>query len=152
MGFGLPASIGAKVGAPGETVWCLCGDGGFQMTIQELATIAQEDLDIKIAVFNNGWLGMVRQWQELIYSKRYFGTALYNPDFVKIAEAYGIEATRVSKKIEVRSAIRKAMSHKGPFLIEFVVEPEENVYPFVPPGKIIVEFLELPDLTGSRKK
>jgi acetolactate synthase I/II/III large subunit len=152
MGFGLPAAIGAKVGAPHETVWCICGDGGFQMTVQELATMAQENLNINIAVFNNGWLGMVRQWQELIYSKRYFGTQLYNPDFVKIAEAYGIKGVRVAKKIDVRPAIEQSMAHNGPFLIEFVVEPEENVYPFVPPGKMLVEFLEMPSPTGSLKK
>ena len=152
MGFELPGAIGAKVGCPHETVWCIAGDGGFQMTVQELATIVQEDLDINIAVFNNGWLGMVRQWQELIYNKRYFGTRLYNPDFVKIAEAYGIKGVKVSKKIDVRPAIHKAMEHKGPFLIEFIVEPEENVYPFVPPGKTIVEFLELPNPAASLKK
>jgi len=152
MGFELPGAIGAKVGCPQETVWCIAGDGGFQMTVQELATMVQEDLDINIAVFNNGWLGMVRQWQELIYNKRYFGTQLYNPDFVKIAEAYGIKGVKVSKKIDVRPAIHKAMEHKGPFLIEFIVEPEENVYPFVPPGKTIVEFLELPDPATSLKK
>ncbi|MCX5993412.1 MAG: biosynthetic-type acetolactate synthase large subunit [Chloroflexi bacterium] len=152
MGFELPGAIGAKVGCPQETVWCIAGDGGFQMTVQELATMVQEDLDINIAVFNNGWLGMVRQWQELIYNKRYFGTKLYNPDFVKIAEAYGIKGVKVSKKIDVRPAIHKAMEHKGPFLIEFMVEPEENVYPFVPPGKTIVEFLELPDPAASLKK
>lgn len=152
MGFGLPASIGAKVGAPNETVWCICGDGGFQMTVQELATMAQEDLDINIAIFNNGWLGMVRQWQELIYEKRYFGTKLYNPDFVKIAEAYGIKGRRVTKKIDVRPAIEESLAHKGPFLIEFLVEPEENVYPFVPPGKTLVEFLEMPRPTINLKK
>jgi acetolactate synthase-1/2/3 large subunit len=152
MGFELPGAIGAKVGCPQETVWCIAGDGGFQMTVQELATMVQEDLDINIAVFNNGWLGMVRQWQELIYNKRYFGTQLYNPDFVKLAEAYGIKGVKVSKKIDVRPAIHKAMEHKGPFLIEFIVEPEENVYPFVPPGKTIVEFLELPDPASSLKK
>jgi len=152
MGFELPGAIGAKVGCPQETVWCIAGDGGFQMTVQELATMVQEDLDINIAVFNNGWLGMVRQWQELIYNKRYFGTQLYNPDFVKIAEAYGIKGVKVSKKIDVRPAIHKAMEHKGPFLIEFIVEPEENVYPFVPPGKTIVEFLELPNPAASIKK
>jgi len=152
MGFELPGAIGAKVGCPQETVWCIAGDGGFQMTVQELATMVQEDLDINIAVFNNGWLGMVRQWQELIYNKRYFGTQLYNPDFVKIAEAYGIKGIKVSKKIDVRPAIHKAMEHKGPFLIEFIVEPEENVYPFVPPGKTIVEFLELPNPAASIKK
>jgi acetolactate synthase-1/2/3 large subunit len=152
MGFELPGAIGAKVGCPHETVWCIAGDGGFQMTVQELATMVQEDLDINIAVFNNGWLGMVRQWQELIYSKRYFGTQLYNPDFVKLAEAYGMKGVRVSKKIDVRPAIERSMRHKGPFLIEFVVEPEENVYPFVPPGKTIVEFLEMPSPLGSLQK
>ena len=152
MGFELPGAIGAKVGCPHETVWCIAGDGGFQMTVQELATMVQEDLDINIAVFNNGWLGMVRQWQELIYNKRYFGTQLYNPDFVKLAEAYGMKGVRVSKKIDVRPAIHKAMEHKGPFLIEFVIEPEENVYPFVPPGKTIVEFLEMPSPLESLKK
>jgi len=152
MGFELPGAIGAKVGRPQETVWCIAGDGGFQMTVQELATMVQEDLDINIAVFNNGWLGMVRQWQELIYNKRYFGTKLYNPDFVKLAEAYGIKGVKVSKKIDVRPAIHKAMEHKGPFLIEFIVEPEENVYPFVPPGKTIVEFLELPEPAASLKQ
>ena len=152
MGFELPAAMGAKVACPGDAVWCIAGDGGFQMTVQELATMVQEDLDINIAVFNNGWLGMVRQWQELIYNKRYFGTKLYNPDFVKIAEAYGMKGVRVSKKMDVRPAIHKAMDHKGPFLIEFVVEPEENVYPFVPPGKTIVEFLEMPSPLGSLKK
>jgi len=152
MGFELPGAVGAKVGCPHETVWCIAGDGGFQMTVQELATMVQEDLDINIAVFNNGWLGMVRQWQELIYNKRYFGTQLYNPDFVKIAEAYGIKGLKVSKKIDVRPAIHKAMEHKGPFLIEFIVEPEENVYPFVPPGKTIVEFLEMPNPAASIKK
>ena len=152
MGFELPGAIGAKVGCPQETVWCIAGDGGFQMTVQELATMVQEDLDINIAVFNNGWLGMVRQWQELFYNKRYFGTQLYNPDFVKIAEAYGIKGVKVSKKIDVRPAIHKAMEHKGPFLIEFIVEPEENVYPFVPPGKTIAEFLELPKPASILKK
>jgi acetolactate synthase-1/2/3 large subunit len=152
MGFGLPASMGAKVGAPDETVWCICGDGGFQMTVQELATMAQEDLDINIAIFNNGWLGMVRQWQELIYEKRYFGTKLYNPDFVKIAEAYGIKGRRVTRKIDVRPAIEESMAHRGPFVIEFLVEPEENVYPFVPPGKTLVEFLEMPRPTVNLKK
>ena len=152
MGFELPGAVGAKVGCPHETVWCIAGDGGFQMTVQELATMVQEDLDINIAVFNNGWLGMVRQWQELIYNKRYFGTQLYNPDFVKIAEAYGMKGLKVSKKIDVRPSIHKAMEHKGPFLIEFIVEPEENVYPFVPPGKTIVEFLEMPNPAASIKK
>ena len=144
MGFELPGAIGAKVGRPDETVWCIAGDGGFQMTIQELATIAQENLAIKIAIINNGYLGMVRQWQELFYRRRYVHTQLSCPDFTKIAEAYGIPALRVKDKIEVTSAIEKAMEHQGPFLIDFAVEPEENVFPIVPPGATLVEAMELP--------
>ncbi|HEX75593.1 MAG TPA: biosynthetic-type acetolactate synthase large subunit [Dehalococcoidia bacterium] len=144
MGFELPAAIGAKVGCPDETVWCIAGDGGFQMTIQELATIAQENIAVKIAIINNGYLGMVRQWQELFYGRRYVHTQLSGPDFVKIAEAYGLAALRVRDKREVTAAIEKAMEHQGPFLIDFIVEPEENVFPIVPPGATLVEALELP--------
>ena len=144
MGFELPGSIGVKVGCPDETVWCIAGDGGFQMTIQELATVVQENLAIKIAIINNGYLGMVRQWQELFYGRRYVGTRLYGPDFVKIAEAYGITASRVKDKREVTSAIEKAMEHEGPYLIDFIVEPEENVFPIVPPGASLVEAIEMP--------
>lgn len=144
MGFELPGAIGAKVGRPDETVWCIAGDGGFQMTIQELATMVQENLAIKIAIINNGYLGMVRQWQELFYKRSYVHTKLYNPDFVKIAEAYGIPAMRVKDKIDVIPAIDKAMEHQGPFLIDFVVEPEENVFPIVPPGATLVQSIEMP--------
>ncbi len=144
MGFELPGAVGAKVGRPDETVWCIAGDGGFQMTIQELATIAQENIDVKIAIINNGYLGMVRQWQELFYKRRYVHTQLSGPDFVKIAEAYGLLALRVKDKREVTSAIEKAMEHQGPFLIDFVVEPEENVFPIVPPGATLVQAIEMP--------
>ena len=144
MGFELPGAIGAKVGAPDETVWCIAGDGGFQMTLQELATVAQENIDIKIAIINNGYLGMVRQWQELFYKRNYFGAVLSNPDFVKIAEAYGIPGIRVTEKRMVDQAIEMAMEHQGAFLIDFVVEPEENVYPIVPPGESLIAALELP--------
>jgi acetolactate synthase-1/2/3 large subunit len=144
MGFELPAAIGAKVGCPDETVWCVAGDGGFQMTIQELATITQERTAVKIAIINNGYLGMVRQWQELFYGRRYVATPLSSPDFVKIAEAYGIAAVRVSTKLEVVPAIQKAMEYEGPFLIDFVVEPEENVYPMVPPGAALADLIEAP--------
>ena len=144
MGFELPGAIGAKVGAPDELVWCIAGDGGFQMTIQELATIAQENIDIKIAIMNNGFLGMVRQWQQMFYKRNYFGSLLSGPDFVKIAEAYGIPALRVTTKKMVPEAINKAIAHKGAFLIDFVVEPEENVYPIVPPGESLIEALEFP--------
>jgi acetolactate synthase-1/2/3 large subunit len=144
MGFALPGAVGAKVGQPDQTVWCIDGDGGFQMTVQELGTIAQENLNIKIAILNNGYLGMVRQWQQLFYSRRYVGTPLAGPDFVKIAEAYGIPGMRVTDKLEVPAAIQRAMDHDGAFLLDFVVEPEENVYPMVPPGKSLVEILEMP--------
>lgn len=144
MGFELPAAIGAKVGCPDETVWCVAGDGGFQMTIQELATAAQEKTAIKIAIMNNGFLGMVRQWQELFYGRRYVATPLSGPDFVKIAEAYGIPSMRVRTRLEVIPAIQKAMEHSGPFLIDFVVEPEENVYPMVPPGAALADLIEAP--------
>ncbi len=144
MGFGLPAAMGAKVGCPDKTVWCIDGDGSFQMTIQELATIAQEKVGVKIAVLRNAYLGMVRQWQELFYGKRYVATPLSSPDFVKIAEAYGIPALRVERREEVAPAIQKAMAEPGPFLIDFIVEPEENVYPMVPPGAALAEVLEEP--------
>jgi acetolactate synthase-1/2/3 large subunit len=144
MGFELPAAIGAKVGQPDETVWCIAGDGGFQMTIQELATVVQENIAVKIAILNNGFLGMVRQWQELFYGRRYVHTPLTGPDFVKIAEAYGVPAMRVTDKKLVVSSIQTAMEHNGPYLLDFVVEPEENVFPIVPPGAALVEALELP--------
>lgn len=145
MGFELPAAMGAKVACPQEPVWCVAGDGGIQMTIQELATIVQEKLAVKIAIINNGYLGMVRQWQELFYGRRYVATPLRNPDFVKIAEAYGMPGLRVSDKRQVVSAIERAMAHEGPFLIDFVVEPEENVYPMVPPGASLAEIIEAPE-------
>ena len=144
MGFELPAAVGAKVGCPDETVWCIAGDGSFQMTIQELATVAQERVAIKIAIIDNGYLGMVRQWQEMFYEKRYVATPLSGPDFVKIAEAYGISGLRVTHNNEVVPAIEQAMAHQGPFLIDFMVEPEENVYPMVPPGAALAEVLEEP--------
>ena len=144
MGFELPAAMGAKIGCPEDTVWCIAGDGGFQMTIQELATIVQEKVAVKIAIINNGYLGMVRQWQELFYERRYVATPLSGPDFVKIAEAYGLPGLRVRHKEEVIPAIEQAMAHNGPFLIDFAVEPEENVYPMVPPGASLAEVLEEP--------
>jgi acetolactate synthase-1/2/3 large subunit len=122
----------------------VAGDGGFQMTIQELGTIAQENIAVKIAIINNGYLGMVRQWQEAFYGRRYVATPLNNPDFVKIADAYGIPGLRVTDKKMVVPAIEKAMSHNGPFLIDFVVEPEENVFPMVAPGAALSDIMEGP--------
>jgi len=144
MGFEIPAAMGAKVGCPDRTVWCVAGDGGFQMTLQELATIVQDKVAVKIAIINNGYLGMVRQWQELFYKKRYVATPLTCPDFVKLAEAYCLPGLRVKRKEEVVPAIEQAMEHQGPFLIDFVVEPEENVYPMVPPGAALAEVIEEP--------
>ena len=144
MGFELPAAIGAKVGRPEDVVWCIAGDGGLQMTIQELATIAQENMAIKIGIINNGFLGMVRQWQELFYGRRYVDTKLWNPDFIKIAEAYSIPGIRVNHREEITPAIQKAMDHSGSFLIDFIVEPEENVYPMVPPGESLSQILQMP--------
>jgi acetolactate synthase-1/2/3 large subunit len=144
MGFGLPAAMGARVGCPDKTVWLIDGDGSLQMTIQELATLVQDDIAVKIAILNNGYLGMVRQWQDLFYEKRYVATPLSCPDFVKVAEAYGIGGLRVTRREEVAPAIRKAMDCDGPFLIDFMVEPEENVFPMVPPGASNIEFLERP--------
>jgi len=144
MGFGLPAAMGAKVGRPDDAVWCIDGDGSLQMTIQELATLVQDNIAVKVAIMHNGYLGMVRQWQEFFYEKRYMATPLSGPDFVKVAEAYGIPALRVEHKEEVIPAIEQAMSHQGPFIIDFMIEPEENVYPMVPPGASLAEVLEEP--------
>ncbi|MFC2020503.1 biosynthetic-type acetolactate synthase large subunit [Chloroflexota bacterium] len=144
MGFGLPATIGAKIGMPDKTIWCIDGDGSFQMNIQELATVAQERAAVKIAIFNNGYLGMVRQWQDLFYEKRYVATPLSGPDFVKIAGAYGISAVRVKNNEELVPALEQAMAEDGPFLIDFMVEPEENVYPMIAPGASLSEIIEAP--------
>ncbi len=145
MGFELPAAMGAKVGRPEDTVWCIAGDGGFQMTIQELATIVQEKIAVKVAILNNGYLGMVRQWQEMFYQRRYVATPLSGPDFIKIADAYGIPALRVTRREEVVPAVEQAMAEAGPFIIDFKIEPEENVYPMVPPGAALAEVLEEPE-------
>ena len=142
MGFELPAAMGVKVGRPDEVVWCVAGDGGFQITIQELSTITQENIAVKIAIMNNGYLGMVRQWQELFYKRSYVDTKLWNPDFIKIAEGYDIPGVRVKRREEVIPAIQKAMEYPGAFLIDFCIEPEENIYPIVPPGESLANFFE----------
>jgi len=144
MGFGLPAAVGVKMGRPESAVWLIDGDGSFQMTLHELATIQQEKLAVKIAIMNNGFLGMVRQWQELFHGKRYVATPLWGPDFIKLAEAYGIAGVKVRRKDEVIPAIQQAMAYDGPFVIDFGIEPEENVYPMVPPGASLSQFLEMP--------
>jgi len=144
MGFALPAAIGAKLARPEAEVWVIAGDGGFQMTQCELATIQQEKLDVKITVINNGYLGMVRQWQEFFYDKRYASTPMLSPDFVKLADAYGIPALRVRSRAEVIPAVQKARETKGPVFIEFVVEKEDSVYPMVPAGSDLHAMIRRP--------
>jgi len=134
MGYGLPASIGAKMARPTETVILICGDGGLQMNIQELITLLQEEISIKIFVINNAYLGMVRQWQELFYGKNYASTKLHNPHFVKVAQAYGLEAKAVDKPELLEDAIDSVLDHKGPTLLECKVKSEDNVYPMIKPG------------------
>jgi acetolactate synthase-1/2/3 large subunit len=134
MGFGLPAAIGAKFAQPGREVWAIVGDGGFQMTQAELSTAAQENIEIKIAIMNNHFLGMVRQWQEFFFEKRYSAVQLKNPDFCMIAEAHGIPSRRVLKPDEIHAAVEFARATRGPVLLDFHVEQEEAVYPMVPPG------------------
>ncbi len=141
MGFGLPSAIGAKMGRPELEVWCVVGDGGFQMSLVELATAAQEKLDINIAIVNNGYLGMVRQWQDMFHQKNYSEVEISGPDFVKLAEAYGVTGIRVRTDAEIRPAIERARSIQGPVVIDFVIEPEANVYPIVPPGASNSEML-----------
>ena len=137
MGFALPAAIGAKLGAPERDVVAFIGDGGFQMTIQELGTILQTKVPVKIVVLNNQFLGMVRQWQELFFDKRYAETTMINPDFVKIVEGYGIKARRITKREQVKDAIAEMMASNEAFFIEAVVEKEENVFPMIPSGATV---------------
>lgn len=137
MGYGLPAAIGAKVANPDKTVIVFMGDGGFQMNMQELGTILQSKIGVKMVLMNNSWLGMVRQWQELFYDQRYSATELVNPDFQKIAQAYDIPSARVSSLDELDDAIEKMMQTDGPFLLEACVMPGENVFPMIPAGATI---------------
>ncbi len=142
MGFGLPAAIGAKMGYPDKIVFDIAGDGSFQMNIQELATAVKNNINVKVAILNNSCLGMVRQWQELFYEKKYSHTILdNNPDFVKIAEAYGAKGLRVTRKKDVEGALKEAIKIDAPFVLDFVVAPEENVFPMVPAGASLTEML-----------
>ena len=145
MGFEVPAALGAQVAEPNRTVWTICGDGGFQMTNQEIATMIDENLPVKMAIMNNGFLGMVRQWQELFYGNNYVSVNMSQPDFVKLGEAYGIKSLRVSNKSEVDDVIIEANNHPGPVLIDFQVETEGNVWPMVPAGAALSETVETSD-------
>jgi len=145
MGFALPAAVGAKVARLDADVWVVCGDGGFQMTMAELATIVQENLKVNIAVINNGYLGMVRQWQEFFYDRNYEATPLLNPDFSKLAQAYGIRTFVVNKRAEVVPTVRAAHAHEGPVLIDFKVEQEDTVYPMVAAGAALHDMIRRPN-------
>ena len=144
MGFEIPAALGAQVGKPTAPVWSVAGDGGFQMTNQELMTLAEEKLPVKIALINNGYLGMVRQWQEMYFENHLKAVPIRGPDFVMLAESYGVSAVRVTEQEDVLPALRQAQAHDGPFLIEFVVDSTTNVYPMVPPGGSLADTIEDP--------
>jgi acetolactate synthase-1/2/3 large subunit len=144
MGFALPAAIGAKFACPDSEVWVIAGDGGFQMTAAELSTIVQEKIKINIAIINNGYLGMVRQWQEFFYESNYEATPLVSPDFVKLADAHGIGGRAVRTRADVAAAVQEARSAKGSFLINFMVEKEDSVYPMIPAGSSLHEMIRRP--------
>lgn len=141
MGYGLPAAMGAKIGRPDRVVFSMSGDGGFQMTIQELGTISQYNLDIKIIILNNNFLGMVRQWQQLFFEKRYSFTEMKNPDFVGIAKAYGLASQKVTSRDQLEGAIQEMLDHKGPYVLEVIVEQEDNVFPMIPTGASISDII-----------
>ena len=146
MGFGLPSAIGAKLAKPDREVWTICGDGGFQMTAAELTTINQEQIKVNVCIINNGFLGMVRQWQEFFYEKNYASTPMISPDFVKLAEAHGLKGIRVTNRAEVEKAIEEARAYPGSVVIDFRVEQEDAVYPMVPAGASLDEMIRRPSV------
>jgi acetolactate synthase-1/2/3 large subunit len=139
MGFGLPASIGAKIGRPEKQVVAFLGDGGFQMTIQELGTILHYKIPVKLIILNNGYLGMVRQWQEMFFSKRYASTELINPDFATVAKGFNIPAKKVSKREDLKKSLTDLLAAEGPYLLDIQIEKEGNVLPMVEPGASVSE-------------
>ena len=141
MGYGLPAAMGAKIGRPDREVFAMVGDGGFQMTIQELGTISQYGIGVKVIVLNNNFLGMVRQWQQLFFEKRYSFTEMKNPDFVGIAKAYGLASQKVTSRDQLEGAIQEMIDHPGPYVLEVVVEQEDNVFPMIPTGASISDII-----------
>jgi acetolactate synthase-1/2/3 large subunit len=150
MGFALPAAIGARFARKGEEVWVIAGDGGFQMTACELATCAQERIKVNVAIINNGYLGMVRQWQEFFYDRRYAATPMVSPDFVKLAEAHGLTGLRVEKREQIAGAVASARAAEGTVVIDFRVEREDSVYPMVPSGADLGEMIRRP--TKNRRQ
>jgi acetolactate synthase I/II/III large subunit len=142
MGFALPAAMGVKMGMPDVPVWAVAGDGGIQMNIQELATLRQQGVSVKVAIMNNGYLGMVRQWQQFFHARNYSETPITGPDYVKLADAYGLTGMRITRREDVSAAIHKAMVTEGTVIIDFVIESESNVYPMVAPGSGITSMIE----------
>ena len=142
MGFALPAAMGVKMGIPDATVWAVAGDGGIQMNIQELATLKQEGITVKVAIMNNGYLGMVRQWQHFFHNGNYSETPITGPDYIKLADAYGLTGIRVTKREDVEAAVQKAMNTEGTVIVEFIIESEANVFPMVAPGSAITNMIE----------
>ncbi len=142
MGFAVPAAMGVVLARPGEPVWAISGDGGFQMNMQEMATMVQERIPVKMAIFNNGYLGMVRQWQQFFHGRRYSATPIWSPDYVALAQAYGIPGYRVERAEQVDSVVPAALAHDGPALVEFLIEQEANVFPMIPPGASLSEPIE----------
>jgi acetolactate synthase-1/2/3 large subunit len=151
MGFEIPAAVGTQFAAPKDIVWSICGDGGFQMTLQELATVVEYELPIKFAIINNSYLGMVRQWQHLFYENNLQAVHLFQPDFVRLAEAFGAVGLRVTDKAQVESAISRALAHPGPVVIDFQVEEQENVWPMVPSGASLSETIDQPTLEEAER-
>jgi acetolactate synthase-1/2/3 large subunit len=139
MGFAVPAAMGVALARPDEPVWAISGDGGFQMNLQEMATMVQEGIPVKMAIFNNGYLGMVRQWQQFFHGRRYSATPIWSPDYIKLAAAYGIPGWRVERSDQLGEVVRSAMAAPGPALVEFVIEQEANVFPMIPPGATLSE-------------
>jgi acetolactate synthase-1/2/3 large subunit len=142
MGFALPAAMGAALARPAGETWAICGDGGFQMTMQQLATLVQDHIPVRIAILDNTKLGMIRQWQELVYAGNYQSSHLMGPDYLKLADAYGIPAFRASTPEEVAGVITAARAVDGPTLIHFRIAEEQNVFPMMPAGKGLSDLLE----------
>jgi acetolactate synthase-1/2/3 large subunit len=147
MGFAVPAAMGVALARPNEPVWAISGDGGFQMNMQEMATMVQERIPVKMAIFNNGYLGMVRQWQQFFHGRRYSATPIWSPDYARLAEAYGIPGWRVERPDQVDGVLAAALAAPGPALVEFLIEQEANVFPMIPPGASLSEPIESETVT-----
>jgi acetolactate synthase-1/2/3 large subunit len=142
MGFAVPAAMGVALARPDQPVWAISGDGGFQMNMQEIATMVQEGIPVKMAIFNNGYLGMVRQWQQFFHGRRYSATPIWSPDYVQLASAYGIPGWKVESADQLEGSVRAAAAEPGPALLEFMIEQEANVFPMIPPGGSLSEPIE----------